>query len=278
MDPDRGAFAERLRLQLAARYSGAEVSVDPARFALHVAAPGIDTTLPLSPLHNACLRSPARAAALIAEYVASVERQMTPRSGTEVSSRRLLWCVRGRQYFSGMARAGELLTVELADTLVGFVAEDLPGSIMRGVPRDELRAGGFDDDAARVVAAENTAARFAGLVSRIRALPRIPADGWRMAGDPLYQGSILVARAVLGALVERCGGDVLLGVPDRGVALAIPAALPGAERFQRRVTREWREAMNPCSHEVIVTDGDALVALPRRRARAGAAVLPWLSE
>ena len=39
---DRAAFAERLRLQLASRYSDISVDIDPARFALRVHRPGLD--------------------------------------------------------------------------------------------------------------------------------------------------------------------------------------------------------------------------------------------
>ena len=66
---DRLAFAQRVRLQLMARYAGATVEVEPERFALRVLAPGVDTTLPLAPLHHACLREPSRAPMLIAKYV-----------------------------------------------------------------------------------------------------------------------------------------------------------------------------------------------------------------
>ena len=93
---------------------------------------------------------------------------------------------------------------------------------------------------------------------------RIPADGWRVASEPLFQGSLLMAPAVLAAFAERAGGDVMLGVPDRGVVLALPAALPSAERFERRVLREWREAMNPCSRELLITDGPIAARVSRR--------------
>jgi hypothetical protein len=99
-----------------------------------------------------------------------------------------------------------------------------------------------------------------------------------MAGDTLYQGSILMAPDVLRAFVERAGGDVLIGVPDRSIALAMPAALPAAQRFAQRVLREWREAMNPCSRDMLLTDGESLRPVPRRRAAAAAMILPWLGE
>ena len=149
---------------------------------------------------------------------------------------------------------------------------------MRGVPRPEWVDAGLGDPDVRDIADENTAQRFAKLVERIRGTDRIPADGWRMAGDPLFQGSILKAGSVLAAFADRAGGDVLLGVPDRGVALAIPATQPAAERFHARVLREWREAMNPSSREVLVTDGTSLRAVPRRRGRTSAFILPWLGE
>ena len=89
---------------------------------------------------------------------------------------------------------------------------------------------------------------------------------------------MLCAPRVLTALAERAGGDVLLGVPDRGAVLALPASLPSAERFQRRVLKEWREAMNPCSREVLLTDGQTLRAMSRRTRTSGPVVLPWLAE
>jgi len=275
---DRQAFAGRIRTQLASRYPGASVTVEPDRFALHVSAPGVDTTLPLAPLHHGCVREPHRTAVLIANYVASVEAQLTPRPPGAFALSRVLWCVRSRRYLEGIARAQELLVVDVSPDIISFVAEELPASIMRGVPRQEWADAGLTDDDVRAAAGEHVTARFAALVERVRHADRIPGDGWRMAGDPLFQSSILVAPHVLGALAERAGGDVLLAVPDRAVALAQPAALPSAERFPRRVLREWREAMNPCSHEVLVTDGTALRALPRRRPRANAVVMPWLQE
>jgi len=71
---------------------------------------------------------------------------------------------------------------------------------------------------------------------------------------------------------------VLLGVPDRSVLLALPAAMPAADRFARRVLREWREAMNPCSRELLETDGTELRGVPRRGSRPGTWVMPWLQE
>jgi hypothetical protein len=44
--------------------------------------------------------------ALIADYVASVEAQLTPRSGTAISTRRLMWCVRSDRYLQSIERAG----------------------------------------------------------------------------------------------------------------------------------------------------------------------------
>ena len=275
---DRQAFAERIRVQLASRYTGASVAVEPDRFALHLTAPGVDTTLPLAPLHHSCVRDPARTPALIASYVASVEAQLTPRSPSAFAVSRLVWCVRGRRYLDGITRAQDLLVVDVSPDIIRFIAEELPASIMRGVPRQEWADAGLSDDDVRIAADEHVAHRFAALVERIRGTDRIPADGWRMAGDVLFQSSILATPGVLAALAGRAGGDVLVAVPDRAIALAQPASLPSAERFARRVLREWREAMNPCSHEVLVTDGASLSAVQRRRPRASAVVMPWLQE
>ena len=68
-----------------ARYGEVDIDVDETRFSVRVHAAGVDVTLPLAPLQHACIREPERASARIAEYVASVEAQLTPRSGTAIS-------------------------------------------------------------------------------------------------------------------------------------------------------------------------------------------------
>ena len=97
---DRGTFAERVRLQLLSRYRGSDVEVDTSRFALHVNGSGIDLMLPLAPLHHACERQPDKVPALIGEYVASVEHQLTPQPAIALSTSRLLWCVRNDRFLA----------------------------------------------------------------------------------------------------------------------------------------------------------------------------------
>jgi hypothetical protein len=273
---DRAAFAERLRLQVASRYGESTVDIDPARFALRVHRPGLDITLPLATLHRACQRQPARTAALIADFVRSAEASMVPSAQETVSLARVLWCVRSRRYLGSLARSEELLTQEVGGDIVAFIAESLPGQVMRGVPHAEWESAGIEVAAARRAADENTATRFARVMERIAAIERIPADGWRLAGDSLYQGSIVMVPALLRALVERSGGDILIGLPDRAVALIIPAALPAAETFGRRVLQEWRESMNPCSREVLRNDGAALRLV--EHGRRNTSLLPWLND
>jgi len=276
---DRTAFAERIRLQLAARYRDMTVSVEPARFAVRMAAPGIDTLLPLSPLHNAVQRQPGRTAALIADFVRAAEGQLQPSAGVGFSTARVLWCVRSRGYLDDLSRAGELLTREVGGDLVAFVAETLPGSIMRGIPRGDWQHRGLDDAAVVAAADRNTAERFAGVAPRILAAERVARDGWQYHGDPLFAGSIVLVPAVLRAWADRAGGEVLIGVPDRALVLAIPAGSPGAERFQRRVLQAYRDAMTPCSRDMLVTDGSALRVQPREeRRRRGPAIMAWLQD
>lgn len=274
---DRAAFAERIRVQLTSRYRGARVDVDDERFALHVTGDGLDTTLPLAPLQQAVLRDPGQTPALIARFVTGVESQLTPRAYGGFTVDALLWCVRSAEYMRGIARAAELLVRQMPGDLVAFAAETLPQSSMRGVPRSDWAAAGLDDATVEAAVDRNTKRRFAHLVDRIRTADRVPADGWRMAGDHMFQGSALLLPAVLTALAERGGGDVLVAVPDRGVVLALPSRLPAASVFDRRVTREWRESMNPCSHEILETDG---VVLRRRDPGGGrrAWVFPWLAQ
>src|SRR5579863_2626145 len=180
---DRAAFAERIRLQLVARYHGAHVDVDGPRFALHVTGSGLDLMLPLAPLLHACERQPDKVPALIGEYVASVEHQLTPQPAVALSTSRLLWCVRNERFLASHGRVGDLLRAPVAADMTAFVAEELPGSIMRGVPREEWTAQDLKDDDVRRVATANTAERFEPLVARIARTDRIPADGWRVASD-----------------------------------------------------------------------------------------------
>lgn len=265
MSPDdRAAFAERLRLQFAARYRELSIDVDPARFALRLRGAGVpEVSLPLSPLYNQSQRHPRRTATLIAEFVAASESQLAPRSPVVLALPRVLWCVRTREYLDGHSGAEELLTTEVAGSLIAFVAESLPNSIMRGVPRTEWSTLG--EDALRSAADSNTAARFASLTKRITATERVPRDGWRLSGDLLFQGSVLVVNAVLRALVDRAGGDVLLAVPDRGIVFAQPQGDTDTVRFRQRVVRTYRETLQPCSREVLVTDGRELRVVPLER-------------
>lgn len=275
---ERGAFAERIRLQLIARYRSANVAVDAARFALRVTGSGLDLMLPLAPLYHACERQPDRVPALIGEYVASVDHQLTPQPAVALSTSRLLWCVRNERFLAGHGRVGDLLRAPIGADMSAFVAEELPGSIMRGVPRDEWTSVGLSDEDVQRAATLNTADRFEPLVGRLARTDRIPADGWRVASEPLFQGSLLMAPRVLAAFAERAGGEVLLGVPDRGAVLALAASLPSSDRFQRRVLKEWRDAMNPCSRELLITDGQRLRGVSRRSRTSGPVVLPWLAE
>lgn len=276
-DPaDRQAFAERIRLQLQSRYRSVEVVSDDAAFALRLRGAGVYVSIPLGPLQHACERAPERAGGLIADFVRRAERQLSPRAPAGVGPSRLLWCVRGVRYLDGLSRATELVTRPLGAEMVAFIAETLPGSLMRGVPSTELAAAGLDDASARAHADANTRARFSDLPGRIRGVERIPADGWRLGSDTLFQGSVLLVGEVLAAFVERAGGDVLLAVPDRSEVLALPAGLPRSDRFRMRVVRAWREAMNPVSRGVLVTDGAGLSDLAATPGRAGFELLGWL--
>jgi hypothetical protein len=262
---DRAEFAERLRLQLAARYRGLNVDVDAVRFALRLHGAGVAAvTLPLGPLYDECGRHPWRTAALIAEFVAAAETQLTARPSSTLSLARVVWCVRTRDYLAGHSGADELLAVDVAGPLVAFVAESLPNSIMRGVPRSEWAEHG--EKATRDAATSNTSARFASVAQRIAAADRVAADGWRLSGDLLFQGSVLMVGAVLRAFADRAGGDVLIGVPDRSVVLAQAAGdAEQATRFRHRVVRTYRETLNPCATAVLITDGEQLRELPPER-------------
>ncbi len=277
---DRAAFAERLRLQFAARHPNLEVEADPARLALRLRGPSVDVMLPLGPLHLEVLRRPESTATLIAGFVRTSEARLTPRApgsggnGTGPGLARLLWCVRNRDHLADFSRAAELLTVPLGADLVAFLAEALPGSYMRGVPREEW--SGHGEEEVRRAADANTAARFAALPERIRAAGRVARDGWRMGSDPLFQGSLLIVPEVMRALVEKAGGPVLVANPDRALVLAIPAGADHEDGFRRRVLRSWREAMNPVSRAVLVADGSRLEDSRAATARPRLGLMGWL--
>jgi len=276
---DRAEFAERLRLQLQARYREQAVSVDAARFALRLHGAGVDVTLPLAALHNAVVREPQRTSSLIADFVRAVEGRMQPAPGAGFSPARVLWCVRSRRYLEELSRAGELLQREVGGDIVAFVAEVLPGSIMRGVPRGEWEQRGHSDPDVAAAADQNTAVRFAGVAARVRAADRVPRDGWQYAGDVLFSGSAILVPDVLRAFTERAEGEVLLGVPDRALLLAIPVDAPGAERFGRRVQQAYRDAMTPVSRDVLVTDGSTVRLQARGdRRRRGPTLMAWLND
>jgi len=273
---DEKTFAKRIQLQIRSRYRGMEVSFDELAFALRVRGAGVDTLLQLAPLHEACRRDPEGRALLIADFIRQAERQLSPRTGVSVDLDRVLWCVRSRRYLAGLNRAGELLTREVPGDMVAFVAEALPASMMRGVPAGDLAGAGIDEAAVTERADANTQSRFSAQAGRIRAADRIPADGWRVSSDTLFQGSALLAPAVLSAFAQRAGGDVLLAAPDRSLVLALPVALPSADRFSMRVLRAWREAMNPVSRAVLVTDGTSVRKVERRADGPRLELLSWL--
>jgi hypothetical protein len=266
---DRDVFAERVRIQLAARHPQLTVAADTGRYGLRLTGPSVDVRLPLHPLQAACMRDPSHAARLIADFVRQTETGITPMTPSAVPLARLTWCVRTTEYLSDHSREGDLLVRPVAGSLVAFVVEQLPNSIMRGVPREEWAAHG--EEAVVAAADATTAARFATTAKRIREAGRVPRDGWQFNGDALFQASAMLVPEVRRALVERAGGDVLLATPDRSLLLAVPADSEGAANFRRRVRRTWREAFNPCSAEVIGTDGESLFAVeaPQRHARAG---------
>ena len=83
----------------------------------------------------------------------------------------------------------------------------------------------------------------------------------------------LIATLVLGSPLAALVGFGALGV---GLALVIPASLPAADSFARRVLQEYRESMNPCSREVLHSDGETLRV--RDHGRRATALLPWLNE
>jgi hypothetical protein len=273
-DKRRNDFAERVRKQIASRYAGSEISIDSDGFAMRLKASGIDVSLPLTPLFHECLRNEAQTPTLISAFVSDVEKRINPRDDVEFSLAGLLWCIRTRDYLSDSARAGELISKTVAGDLVTFVARQIPVNAMRGVARKEWENAGVTVAHITAAADTNTAERFGSLLERINRIDRVPGDGWRISVDELFCGSAILVPEIRRALVEKAQDEVLVAIPDRSVVLVLPVSAKSAPRFQMRVTREWREAMNPCSREVLACDGESLEVAPDQpRSRA---LLDWL--
>jgi hypothetical protein len=274
-DKVRSEFAERVRKQIASRYTDAEISVDSEGFAMRVNAPGIDVSLPLTPLFHECLRNEAETPTLISAFVRDIESSIDPRSESAFSLSGLLWCVRTADYLSDSTRSDELTSKAVAGDLIAFVARQIPVNAMRGVARSEWKGKGVTASEISTAADNNTAERFGSLLDRVRGIDRVPGDGWRISVDELFCGSAILVPEIRWALTEKAQDDVLVAIPDRSVLLVLPASAKAAPRFAFRVTREWREAMNPCSRQVLLCDGESLTATsPKARPRA---LLDWLS-
>ena len=72
---------------------------------------------------------------------------------------------------------------------------------------------GLGDEDMQRAATHNTADRFEPLVGRIARTDRIPADGWRVASDPLFQGSRLMAPRVLAAFASALAATCCSACP-----------------------------------------------------------------
>ncbi len=185
----------------------------------------------------------------------------------------LLWCVRAGRDVRAHRRARELVLRDLPAGLCAFVAEALPGEIMRGVSQPAAAQAGVSEAALRAHADENTAARFQGWVG---SLDRIPtASPWRFGGDVLFTTSLLLVPEFLRTLAERGGGSARLAAPARALVLAGPGSEPDGARFAREVRRVFRTTPNAVSAAVLRTDGRALQAEPARMPGARRSWWPW---
>ena len=130
--------------------------------------------------------------------------------------------MRNDHFLGSHGRVGDLLRAPVGADMSAFIAEELPGSIMRGVPRDEWMAIGLSDEDTDASPNSNTAERFEPLVARVRRRIASPPTDGGSHGSAL-SGQRVDGAALLAAFAERAGGEVLFGVPDRGAVLALPA-------------------------------------------------------
>ena len=153
-----------------------------------------------------------------------------------------------------------IATRDVGGDLVAFISEIASGSVMRGIPRTEWERGGMSDDHGAhspTRTPRNASQRWRSASSSGRASPRRLAAGWRRT----VQASILVVPAVLRAFTERAGGDVVIGaLPRIGHSCS---RFPGRRqdaRFRHRATQAYREAIAPCTSELLVTNGATITA------------------
>lgn len=255
-------LAQRVTNQILSQRPGWMVE-NAGGFGVSVTANGATRWFGLTQLYSEIEGNPSTAAPAVARFAGRVrvEMEALPQLGRS----ELILCVRSGRYLDGVRR-DELVWRHVCGELYCFVAAQQPGLIMQGLSRRALAQAGMDDEQALAVAQENTEARFGPTIQRLQGSQAVPRDGWRLRGDVLFQGSLLLVPAALEAFWKLAQGEVWFGNPERGTLLAVARSADGARLFPDRVRREYRRAMEPASAQVF-SYGDGQLEVVKNSSR-----------
>ncbi|MHB1640439.1 MAG: hypothetical protein ACYCUD_11490 [Candidatus Dormibacteria bacterium] len=270
LDPQRQEFQTRILVQLRARYPAWEFRAVEDGFAISGSRDRLAVSFSLTTLHQSVTRPGAEVPQEISRFVAAAASRL---AGAEEGATggewapdpdTLVWCVRTERVIRRYPRADELLTRALPAGLLAFVAEALPGEVMRGVSRLEAERAGLGETQLAARAGHNTRVRLDRWRERLAVPP--PHGRWLFTEDVLFSSSLLLVPDFLRSVAEKGGGAACLLVPDRGVLVA--AAGDGADPDQLRHIgrRLYGRATSPLIPQLLATDGSEIALHPSERA------------
>ena len=269
LDPTRQEFLERLLVQMCSRYPAWVFCGADESFAIVGRKDRVRLTLSLTGLHAATLVAGARVPEEITRFVAAAGPRLSaaeesPTSEGETPDRSaLVWCVRTARVIERYPRANELLSRPMPAGLIAFVAEALPGEIMRGVSRLAAARGGIPDAELMTSADRNTAVRLDSWRQKLAAPPR--AGRWLFTDDVLFSSSLLLVSDFLSEVADKGGGHASLVVPDRGVLVAAIAEGANPAQLRHVARRLYGRSTSPLSPQLLATDGGTITLHPSER-------------
>jgi hypothetical protein len=266
LDPGRQQFVERILAQLRSRYPSWEFREHEQGFGVTALKDHARVAISLTTLHQAVQREGAVVPQEILRFVQAVAPRLSSAEAGEggladaPQPDTIVWCVRTRKVINRYPRAQELLTREMAAGLTAFVAEALPGEIMRGVSRDEAARGGLSPEALLEAADRNTAVRLQGWRELLAAPPT--HGRWLFTQDSLFSSSLLLVPEFLQAAAARGRGSALLLAPDRGVVVVGLDEGENAPQMRHIGRRLYGRATSPLSPQLLASDGQSVFLHP----------------
>ncbi len=267
VDPGRREFQERILVQLRSRYPAWEFRADPDGFAVVGSRDRQSVSFSLTTLHQAVSRPGAAVPEEVSRFVAEAAPRLAAAEagGAEGAPdpTTLVWCVRTEKVISRYPRAGELVTRSLPAGLLAFIAEALPGEIMRGVSRLEAERSGLGEQQLSERADQNTEVRLAGWRERLQVEP--PHGRWLFTEDVLFSSSLLLVTDFLAAVAAKGGGTAHLLAPDRGVLVAAVGEGADPDQLRHIGRRLYGRAASPLIPQLLTTDGHRVALHPSER-------------